>query len=242
MGYGYFCQYGTLGRREEPCLIACRLVQIKLDTKNFDKTEAFKERIESPLKAVRIMGKKNKIPFLLSFVIKNTEKKTEYRSYINTSPDLIGNMSQDIIPDCVNVMFCGFKPVKYNVMEDDVENHVAESKTAIGNASPNKNRNMFDLTDVFSADLEPAVEEINKVCKEAGIPFLMCFALKDDGEKTEYKTYSYTPPERMSVLTRDSISTGLKVIMEGCVSAVADLEEDVFEGAVPWSGSEEAKK
>lgn len=200
----------------------------------YDKTEIFNKKTNDTIKFIRILGKNDNISFLLCFALANDEKDTTYKTYINTSAETVNSMSQDVIPHCVNVMFNGFQAVKYNTMEDDLENHVMEADTnqekrpAVGRGEP------FDLSVLYQKDIEPLVDHVFAVCQKEDIPCLMCFAIKEDGNETTYQKYIHEPKEGFSSLTRDILSVSLKIINEGYTSSLVDLEEDDEEAFVSW--------
>ena len=211
---------------------------------DYNKEIFYTENLEGLIKEVRIMGKKNGIPSMASFAINGDEGSTFYKSFINSAPDLMGMLSQDIIPDCVNVMFNGFYPVKYDVMEDDLANHSEGMQMESEKEEKKLRRGIrgkrFDLTPAFAKDMERHVDKIAELCRQEGVFFLMCFALKDDGDKTEYREYSYAPKEGLSKLSKDILTNGLKVIREGYTSSVEELAVDIQENSVPWQGRSSA--
>lgn len=210
--------------------------------RTYNKEEVYLEELDGLIKEIRIMGKKIGVPALGCFAIEEKNGATVYKSFINTAPDLIGMLSQDLIPDCVNVMFNGFKAVKYDVMEDDMANH-NETNSLPPDGKEEKKLHIgvrgkrFDLTPAFAEDLEKSVDEVVSICRKKGVYFMMVFALSDDGEKTEYRVYSNAPQKGPLGLKDDIISKGLKIVMEGYTSAVEDVAEDIQDNAVPWRGS-----
>lgn len=47
-------------------------------------------------------------------------------------------------------------------------------------------KNTFDMREIYQEKIEPKVQQIRADCYKYGIPMIAIFAVRDDGENTEY--------------------------------------------------------
>lgn len=191
---------------------------------NYDHTDAFTARTKKTITDIRIKGKYHNIPFLLSYAVKNNKDTTEYVSYVNTCACRVGMLSRDIIPDCINVMYNGFHAVKLDTMERDAQNHKPEETKMPEAKKDTYAKRIYHKEDIFQEQILPSVQEIEKICGKLKIPYIMVFAVADDGTDTRYECFEN--PEFDVKLTKDILSEGRKVIHDGYVSSLGEIMED----------------
>lgn len=215
----------------------------------FDHTKTFQKSVDKNITNLRIMGKYLNIPFLVSFAVENDKNTTKYLSYVNTTVMRVGMLSRDVVPDCINVMFNGFHPVKLDTMDKDVENHREPGDAMPDSWKDINKKRVFNSRKDFREQLLPLVLEIVEYCKKFNIPFFMVFAVADDGNDTVYEWFEpdwETPP-----LTKNIFMDAKKIVIDGCISSIDDIMEDDLlssgtgeeaERAIAFTGEEEGKK
>lgn len=87
----------------------------------------------------------------------------------------------------------------------------------------------FDKAEIYEAQIEPLVKEIEKICYRERIPMFAAFAIKDDGKETTYcNAYVGSRTVRKN-LTQDRMVHFIRVVRGYKVIAPEDETELHFE-------------
>lgn len=73
-------------------------------------------------------------------------------------------------------------------------------------------RSTFDMREIYQEKIEPQVKQLRAECYKYGIPMIAVFAVKDDGEMTEYVNTMVSAGITDRTLTNNRISDIVNVI------------------------------